>query len=405
MINNISEKIKLKCEIIENITTGVLVLDGQKIIYANPWILNKIGYTEDEIYSAESFVQFTMPEYVDMIVDYNKRRTAGDTNLPTQYEIKVMSKYKEIMWFDCNVSTFKGENEKIKVLFFMKDITEFKKTDENYTAIFEISPDAILLAEKNTGEIVKINRAFTEIMQYNMDDLKSLSLYDIIVNPDKDKIIECIQNNVVRQKRMMMKIKDNSTIHVSLSVSPLTIQTNNYIIAIIRDVTELVNQEEKMIKTMTKNKALYSSLMSLLDNISYFVWIRDLSGNILFANKPLRNLFGIKEDFINVNGTDLTPLFQFGNSCIENNQEVMKSKKEGVFTENVIINNEKHIFNTTKTPIFDKDKNVIGVSCIAAELVDTTYIEDRLQSFKKYSEEKNQIISNIINSIKIKKEK
>ncbi len=242
-------------------------------------------------------------------------------------------------------------------------------------------------------------------MQYNIDDLKSLSLYDIIVNPDKDKIIECIQNNVVRQKRMMMKIKDNSTIHVSLSVSPLTIQTNNYIIAIIRDVTELVNQEEKMIKTMTKNKALYSSLMSLLDNISYFVWIRDLSGNILFANKPLRNLFGIKEDFINVNGTDLTPLFQFGNSCIENNQEVMKSKKEGVFTETVTINNKNHIFRTTRTPIFDKDKNVIGVSCIAAELVDTTYIEDRLQSFKKYSEEKNQIISNIINSIKIKKEK
>ena len=127
-----------------------------------------------------------MPEYVDMIVDYNKRRTAGDTNLPTQYEIKVMSKYKEIMWFDCNVSTFKGENEKIKVLFFMKDITEFKKTDENYTAIFEISPDAILLAEKNTGEIVKINRAFTEIMQYNMDDLKSLFM--ILFKLDKDKI-------------------------------------------------------------------------------------------------------------------------------------------------------------------------------------------------------------------------
>ena len=405
MINNISEKIKLKCEIIENITTGVLVLDGQKIIYANPWILNKIGYTEDEIYSAESFVQFTMPEYVDMIVDYNKRRTAGDTNLPTQYEIRVMSKSRESMWFDCTVSTFKDGNEKINVLFFMKDITEFKKTEENYTTIFEISPDAILLAEKNTGEIAKINRAFTEIMQYSADDLKSLSLYDIIVNPDKDKIIECIQNNVVRQKRMMMKIKDTSTIHVSLSVSPLTIQTNNYIIAIIRDVTELVNQEEKMVRSLSKNKALYSSLMILLDNISYFVWIRDVFGNILFANKPLRELFGIEEDFINLNGTDLTPLFQFGNSCIENNQEVMKSKKEGVFTETVTINNKNHIFRTTRTPIFDKDKNVIGVSCIAAELVDTTYIDDRLQSFKKYSEEKNQIISNIINSIKIKKEK
>jgi PAS domain S-box-containing protein len=400
----IENKAELVSEIVKNIDTGILILNGPEIIYANDWVFKKSGYLENEIYGKENFGKFIADGFKEKVIEYNKKRTSGDLTLPEQYEIKVLIKNGNYLWLDCNVSTV-TVNKNIIILFFMKDITEFKKTEENYSTIFELSPDAISISKLSDGKIIEINKAFSEITGYEKEEILHKSIYEMIVNYNKDDLIkEIIEKGMVHGKRMILKNKSGGNVFVSMSSRHLGEHTNKFVISITRDISTIVKQEEKITETMIKNKTLYSSLMNLLDSTSYFIWIKDLNNNILFANKALRKIFDVEEDFVNVNGTNLSSLFDLGQNSRDNNKLVIESKKENTFTEKFTVNGENHIFNTFKTPVFDKDKNVIGISCMAVEIVDTKYIQERLDSFTEYVNEKQRIISNIIEGIKIKKE-
>lgn len=141
-----SKEVLFLSEILKKIDTGILIIDGQEIIYANEWIFKKSGYTKKEFYGKENFAKFITNDYKDMVLEYNKRRSDGDTTLPTNYEIKTIIKDGSFLWLDCNVSTVNIDGN-VFILFFMKDVTPFKKTEENYVTVFELSPDAISISK------------------------------------------------------------------------------------------------------------------------------------------------------------------------------------------------------------------------------------------------------------------
>lgn len=381
----------IESEVLKNIDSGIIILEAYKIIYINDWICKKTGYTKEEILSNE-IIKYVHPDYKEIVLNYHKRRLEEDSNIPTEYELKILKKNGKILWANAKASTTRVNGD-INILFLITDITPLKKIEENFESIFEFSPDAISISRMSDGKIFRINNAFSEITGYTKSEIQKISIFDCISEENKIEILESMNKNIpIKHKRITINHKSGEKIIVSISTKPIDIYNDVCLITIARDVTDIVLHESKIKEALNKNITLYSALATLFDNSAYIIWVRDLERNFLFANKTMKNTF-----YINDPTKKVKPI----TNIIENDNKVIQSGKGMTFTEEVLINGEKRVFNSFKVPIFDceNESKIIGTAGMAVEIADISYINERINNFEKHAQEKQNIISDILNSI------
>ncbi len=108
--------------LIENIQDGVFLLEGLKTRFVNEAFAKMVGYTMDEVVGMD-FRQLIAPEDVDKVVDWYRRRRAGE-HVPGEYEFHMLYKDNVTRVF-ANVSVgFVDFQEGIASIGTVKDITE-----------------------------------------------------------------------------------------------------------------------------------------------------------------------------------------------------------------------------------------------------------------------------------------
>jgi PAS domain S-box-containing protein len=76
--------------LIENIQDGVFILQDLKMQFVNEAFVKMVGYTVDE-FAGMDFRQLIAPEDVDMVVNWYRRRQAGE-NVRREYEFRMLHK-------------------------------------------------------------------------------------------------------------------------------------------------------------------------------------------------------------------------------------------------------------------------------------------------------------------------
>nr|WP_319269625.1 PAS domain S-box protein [uncultured Draconibacterium sp.] len=189
---------------------------------------------------------------------------------------------------------------------YSKELIKAKEKAENseirFKAISEQAMDGIALTDMEANYVF-VNKSFCKMAGYSEDELLKMKVFDIRTTDASEKLFEEISTNRKGGTSARTKLirKDKSILYVDLNGSFLNIGSKQYILGIHRDVTELVNRENELIKAKEKAEESDRLKSAFLANMSHEIRT-PMNGILGFASllrKP--NLNDAEQDkYINI---------------------------------------------------------------------------------------------------------
>ena len=171
--------------------------------------------------------------------------------------------------------------------------------------------------------------------------------------------------------------------------------------AIARDMTERRQMEENLKESEHRYKSLYSMIRLMCDNVPDLIWAKDLEGKFLFVNRSMcEKLLIAKDTDEPIGKTDMyfverertthpnNPEWHtFGEICIDSDEVVIKSMKDGCFDEIGNVKGKFLYLDVYKTPLWNEHGEMIGVVGSGRDVTEEKRIKDSLQeSESRYRE-------------------
>ncbi len=267
----------------------VVVVEGPRIVYANPKYCEMTGYSQEELYSLtpEQVKASVHPDDREKVWGYFRQRLAGE-NVPTSYEYCGIRKDGRVRWVEAHVSIMEYDGRPA-VRSTIIDITERKKleralqdSEARYRRLFESSLDGILILEGDSGEIIDANPSIMYRLGYSREELQGKRLWELGFFEDVDKskaaFEELKKKGYVRYEHLLLRAKDGRRVDAEFVSSEYEVGNRKLFQCNIRDITERKKMEEAL-KASEREKSIILSTMSEL------VVRQDLRHRILWVNR------------------------------------------------------------------------------------------------------------------------
>ena len=128
-----------------------------------------------------------------------------------------------------------------------------RQSEEKFSRLFLLSPDAISLSEPDTGLLIDVNDAYARLTGYTQDELigrSSLELGLFAQPKDRAKAIERLrESGQVSDLDVDIRRKDGSVIPCSTSCQFVTIGQSRLLLAVTRDLSDFRRMQEMMIQS------------------------------------------------------------------------------------------------------------------------------------------------------------
>ncbi len=133
-----------------------------------------------------------------------------------------------------------------------RDTTQLKEAEQRLKIIFDTASDGILVVDADTKKFLTANKAICRMLGYTFDEMKKIGVMDI--HPEKSLPYVFEQFEKQRKKEIIiapdipMKRKDGSVFYADISSSQMQLSDKQYLIGMIRDVTEKKRTENELLK-------------------------------------------------------------------------------------------------------------------------------------------------------------
>ena len=159
----------------ETATSGILIYQRDRILYANPAAEALTGYTREELRTKRLW-DLAHPDYKELVRQRGEARLRGE-QVPSHYEFKVTTKSGRERWVDytAGYTEFKGEPA---VVVTLSDVTESHRSLEIQAAAYRIS-EAVLGTESLQELYQVIHRIISGLMN-------ATNFYIALHDPESD---------------------------------------------------------------------------------------------------------------------------------------------------------------------------------------------------------------------------
>lgn len=236
--------------------------NGQ-ILFVNDIMLFTLGFTEEEILSTTLY-NLIDPRYFeknifDLTAFVSKSSSEIELPIRTKWDTSVILQTVFVPIYD-----EAGNLQHISCYFnHLEEIKSKEKELKLYQSLVEASYDGIALV--NDGRIIIANKSFAKIFGYDSgEELINKEVLDLSSNDDIIKVAEYFR--LIEKKKdapsrfdFLGKKRDNSYLHIELSVGTFDFENQTYIVVIARDVTEriraqkAIRESEEKYRTITEN--------------------------------------------------------------------------------------------------------------------------------------------------------
>lgn len=249
-------------------------------------------------YDANEFLKGEI-NYVDLILEEDKEKVRSQINdaikfnKPYQITYRIRTKDGQIKWVWGQGVAIQEENN-LFLEGYIFDITERVHAEEQleiqrefFKQLFENSPIAIVILDRD-DKIIDVNKAFEDLFYFKREEIKNLTLNQVIVPPDKKSEGLLLSNKVLSDEIIMTETqrmrKDGSLVDVLVIGYPILHKGERVgIFGLYKDITqqkmmyELLRQEKEKIEELNNLKS------SFLLNISHEI------------RTPLNSILGFSE--------------------------------------------------------------------------------------------------------------
>ena len=211
------------------------------IISANDTTFKRLGYSPEELIGNKISV-FCNKELVNWLLTKAKTLTTSES---VQNESLFRTKNGDYMPVEINASVIILNDEKV-ILGSARDISARRKAESQaklFSRAFE-QTSAILMILDLDGNIQNINKAFTEVTGYALEEVYGKSprevLTDTMTDEERNAMYSTINAGLSWKGEFLNRRKNGNTLWLSAIIAPLRNETGEVInyVAIEEDITE-----------------------------------------------------------------------------------------------------------------------------------------------------------------------
>jgi two-component system CheB/CheR fusion protein len=244
---------------------GVLLIDPatRKIVAANPFIADLLGYTREELSGKELFEVGLLKDRAASEAAFRQLHANGRIryeDLPLQTK----TGQKREVEFVSNLYTEDGE--KI-IQCNIRDITERKLAEQKFCGLMESAPDAMIISD-HEGKITIINAQTEKVFGYSRGELIGKTI-EILIPPRfrgdhaehrRNFLAESDVRTMGSDREILALRKDGTEFPIEITLSPMKTEFGKVAIAAVRDVTERKKSEVALHQSEERYRTLFGSI-------------------------------------------------------------------------------------------------------------------------------------------------
>ncbi len=234
---------------------GVYMIQGGRLVYANPYMATAFGYSIEQLLGGTRVVDLVAPEDREMVADILRRRASGEIE-SLGYEFTGLHANGERVRVEVFGSTaeFNGQPCVIGTII---DITERQALEQQLQLMMraiESSNNGIAISDLNQKDnpFIYVNQAFEQITGYDSRDIVGRNGRFLLGNdtdqPELEKLKIALHDHQSVEVVLRNYKQDGSLFWNDLSMAPvLGDQTGaSHYISIINDISESKQYEQQL---------------------------------------------------------------------------------------------------------------------------------------------------------------
>jgi PAS domain S-box-containing protein len=257
----------------QEVVEGIILSENGKIIDANRSVTEMFGYGLEELIGRDA-IELTSPEYREMV----RQRISDEDTRP--YESMGLKRDGTTFPIEIRPRHLPYSGRRIRVTSVI-DLTERKQAEEAlrqsealYRTVVEQAEENIFLVDAKSRRVLDANDALLRSLGYTHDELKEMTLYDIVAH-EQESVDLNIGRIMVEGHRFLgerqYRRKDGSLADVEVNVSAVPYNGEKVMCVVAHDVTERKRTERMLeeIREAERNRLARELHDSTLQDIVY----------------------------------------------------------------------------------------------------------------------------------------
>ncbi len=306
---------------------GVVLLEGNRILFANEAFCRASGYAQGELKELASCFDLLDGEEARKMEERLRSHLAGD-EVPGRYDTCLKRKDGGLVDVEMSVKALSLEGRS-NLLVMARDITGRKKSQASllhqtqfYLAILEAQSDVgegMLVMEQ--GRLIYANEAICRITGYSWKELNSLDSVARLLPGDRQEAFQealggpGAGQGEGRHFQTVFLHKSGQEVEMEVSLKVLPFEGRAQAVAVLRDVT----QRNRSLQSLMESEQRYGGLVeSAFDGV-----IVHQDGLLVSANRPFHQMLGYDEG--ELDGRPITEI-----TAPESRETIQRAMREGL---------------------------------------------------------------------------
>jgi len=240
---------KMRFKALHNASFGGIAIHKKGIILeCNDGLSNLMGYSQAELKGMDGLL---------LMAEESRKKVMAKITSGNEKPYEAVGLHKNGEKFPISVDArnvpYKGEV--VRTVEF-RDLTEQKKaekaintSEEKFRLAFLTSPDSFNLTRRDDGVYLEINEGFSQIMGYSRADVIGKSSFDFNMwknREDREQLVSILQKDGIVENFEAEFLTKSGAVKLGLmSARMLSIENENIILSITRDITEQRRLEQQ----------------------------------------------------------------------------------------------------------------------------------------------------------------
>jgi PAS domain S-box-containing protein len=350
--------------------SGVFVFCEGKTVYVNHRGALLMGAADPSELLDRPMFDFLHPDYHHDVRENAHRVLAGNVSVLSAERVYIRKDGTPIpVQMEAARIVWKGTPAMIVLI---SDVTERKQaeealraSEERFAKAFKASPHLIVISELETGRLVEVNDAASQLLGYGTEEREGQMVSELeIWGPVEEQVRfrdSLKQVNPVRNLEVSLRATNDDVRRFLLSSELIELNGRPCRVTVGDDITDRKRAEDELRRS-------HALLRQVIDGLPNFIFAKDREGRFTMANKAVAECFGTTvSDLIGQTDADFNPHWDEVEFSREQDLQVMTSLQECFIAEEKFTDwsGKTRWLQTTKRPIVDEQGRfhmVLGAS-------------------------------------------